>query len=110
MGELKKYMVGLLILSLIAISFPGAPLCTAASLFAQADLDTITRHEPKIMSTPQEDIPLMQTEKSEEKGTSKWLLIGLGVLAIGGLAMAAGGGGGGGDPEPDPTGSVSVGW
>ncbi len=114
MGVLKKFIIGSIVLSLVGINFPGTTICNAASLFAQADLDAITRHDPKILSSPEEDIPLKQSPKGEKKGISKWVWIGLGVLAIGGIAAAAAGGGGGGgddDPEdPDEEGDVSFTW
>ena len=61
------------------------------------------------------DIPLTEVEKTEKKGFSKWVWIGLGVLAVGGAALALGGGGGGdggggGGDGGDGTGDVSITW
>jgi len=109
-----KLIIGWMILSMVAINFPGSTLCNAASLYAQADLFTTkTRHKPEVLSTPEKDIPLTQVEKTEKKGFSKWVWIGFGVIAIGGAALALGGGGGGGDGASDGgdgTGDVSITW
>jgi hypothetical protein len=100
-----KFIIGWMILSMVAINFPGSTLCNAASLYAQADLlDVKTRHKPEGLSTPEKDIPLTKVEKTEKKGFSKWVWIGLGVLAVGGAALALGGGGGGGGVKDGPDG------
>jgi hypothetical protein len=106
-----KLIIGWVILSMVAINFPGSTPCNAASLYAQADLlDFKTRHKPEVLSTPEKDIPLAEVEKTEKKGFSKWVWIGLGVLAAGGAALALGGGGGGGGGRGDGTGDVSITW
>ncbi len=110
-----KFIIGWMILSMVAINFPGSTLCNAASLYAQADLlDYKTRYKPEVLSTPEKDIPLTEVEKTEKKGFSKWVWIGLGVLAVGGAALALTGGGGGdrgGDRGGgDGTGDVSITW
>jgi hypothetical protein len=107
-----KFIIGWMILSMVAINFPGSTLCNAASLYAQADLSyTKTRHKPEVLSTPEQDIPLTEVGKKEKKGFSKWAWIGLGVLAVGCASLAlGGGGGGGGDDGGDGTGDVSISW
>jgi len=109
-----KFIIGWMILSMVTINFPGSSLCNAASLYAQADLfDTKTRHTPEVLSTPEKDIPLTEVEKTEKKGFSKWVWIGLGVLAVGGAALAlggGGGGGGGGGVDGGGTGDVPITW
>ena len=110
-----KLIIGWMILSMVAINFPGGTLCNAASLYAQADLFGIkTRHKPEGLSTPEKDIPQTEVHKSEKKALSKWVWIGLGVLAFGGAALALGGGGGGGgdggDGGDDGTGDASISW
>ncbi len=111
-----KFIIGWMILSMVAINFPGSTLCNAASLYAQADLlDTKTRHKPEVLSTPEKDIPLTEVKRTEKKGLSKWVWIGLGVIAVGGAALAMGGGGGGGDGGGGDgggggTGDVSITW
>ena len=112
MGVSIKFIIGWMILSMVAINFPGSNLCDAASLYAQADLlDMKTRHKPEGLSTPEQDIPQTEVLKSEKEGFSKWVWIGLGVLAIGGAALAlGGGGGGGGDGGGDGTGDASISW
>ena len=109
------FIIGWMILSMVTINFPGSPLCDAPSLYAQADLfDTKTRHKPEVLSLPEKDIPLIEVEKTEKKDLSKWVWIGLGVLAVGGAALALGGGGDGGGDGGDNgdggTGDVSITW
>jgi hypothetical protein len=105
-----KLIIGWVILSMIAINFPGSTLCNAASMYAQADLlDTNTRHMPEALSTPEQDIPLTEVEETEKKGFSKWVWIGLGVVAVGGVALLIGGSGGG-DSDGDGTGEASITW
>lgn len=109
-----KLIIGWVILSMVAINFPGCTRCNAASLYAQADLlDFKTQHKPEVLSTPEKDIPLTEVEKTEKKGFSKWVWIGLGVLAVGGAALALGGGSGGSGGDGgggDGTGDVSITW
>lgn len=105
-----KFIIGWMILSMLAINFPGSTLCNAASLYAQANLFYIkTRHKPEVLSTPEQDIPRTEFEKTEKKGLTKWAWIGLGVIAVGCAALAIGGGGGG-DDRSDGTGNVSITW
>ncbi len=105
-----KFIIGWMILSMVAIHFPGGTQCNAGSLYAQADLlDTKTQHKPEVLSTPEKDIPLTEVAKTGKKGFSKWVWIGLGVLAVGGAALALGGGSGGGGGG-DGTGDVSITW
>lgn len=110
MKTLKKSIAGVVMLPVLALTYPHAACWAGSPLFAKTEKTTITRHEPKVLSTPAEDIPVVQAEPGEQKGANKWLWIGLGVLAIGGIAAAAGGGGGGGDGNGGDTGSVTVGW
>ena len=106
-----KFIIGWMILSMVTINFLDRTLCNAASLYAQADLfDIKTRHKPEVLSTPEKDIPLTEVKNSEKKGFSKWVWIGLGVLAVGGAALALGGGGDGGGGDDSGTGDVSISW
>ena len=116
-----KFIIGWMILSMVAINFPGSTLCNAASLYAQADLfDIKTRHKPEGLSTPEKDIPQTNVPTSEKKVFSKWVWIGLGVLAFGGAALALSGGGsggggdgggdGGGGAGGDETGDATISW
>jgi hypothetical protein len=105
-----KFIIGWMILSMVTINFPGSTLCNAASLYAQADLFGIkTQHRPEVLSTPEKDIPLTEVEKTEKKGFSNWVWIGLGVLAVSVAAMALGGGGGGGGGSGGDSGGDSGG-
>ena len=109
-----KFIIGWMILSMVAINFSTNDQCIAGSLYAQADLlDIKTRHKPEVLSTPEQDIPVRQVAKTEKEGLSKWVWIGIGVIAIGGAALAlggGGGGGGGGSDGGDGTGDVSIAW
>ena len=109
-----KFIIGWIILSMVAVNYPGSTLCNAASLYAQAELlDIKTRHKPEVLSTPEKDIPLTEVEKTEKIGFSKWVWIGLGLLAVGVAALALGGGNGGGGGDGgggDGTADVSITW
>ena len=108
----KKNIAGLLVVSSIWIGLGKAPICHAATLLAQADMAPITRHEPRIMFAAEKDIPASRATDGEKKGVGNWVWIGLGVLAVGGLALAIGGGGGDDESSspPNQAGSVTVGW
>lgn len=108
-----KFIIGWMILSMVAINFPSSTLCNAATLLAQADLSyTKTLHKPEVLSTPEQDIPQTKVEKTGKRGISKWAWIGLGVFVVGCAALALGGGGGGdGDGGGGGgTGEVSITW
>jgi hypothetical protein len=107
-----KFIIGWMILTMVTINFPSSTPCNAGPLYAQADLIGIkTLHRPEVLSTPEKDIPLKEVEKTEKKGLSKWVLIGLGLLAVGGAALALGGGGGSdGGGDGGGTRDVSITW
>ena len=106
-----RFIIGWMILLMVTANFPDSTLCHAASLYAQADVfGTKTLHNPEVLSTPEKDIPLAKVEKTEKKGFSKWVWIGLGVLAVGGAALAFGGGGDDGGGNDGGTGDVSITW
>ena len=46
--------------------------------------------------------------KEEKSGVSKWVWIGLGVVAVGAALAAGGGGGGGGEQPPPSTGTIVI--
>lgn len=71
----------------------------------------VTTRQPQVLSSPEEDIPVVEKATSEKKGGAKWLWALLGVALIGGIAAAAGGGGGGGggdDGDDGTTGSIVI--
>jgi hypothetical protein len=72
-----------------------------------ADVRT-AKAQPEILATPEEDIPV---EKIEKGGVS-WLWIILGVVAVGGIAAAAGGNRSVSPTPPNPsqTGDIGVKW
>lgn len=110
----KKAISSFLAFAILCISFPAIGVAKPETVNAK---DTITENVPNIKTTTELDIPV---EKIEGKKTSKWVWIGLGALAVGGLAAAGGGGGGGGDDTPastdqsqapaGDTGDVTVQW
>jgi hypothetical protein len=65
------------------------------------------KKEAVVATPPPEPKP---GEKKKEKGffARNWMWIGLGVLAVGGIAAAVGGGGGGGDTTPTTTITVTA--
>lgn len=73
----------------------------------------ITSRKPQILSSSEENIPVVKSPASEKKGGGKWLWALLGVALIGGVAAAAGGGGGGGgggdDDDDDGNGGPTTG-
>lgn len=109
MKTLKKSIAGVVTISVLGLTYPHFACCAGTRLFVKADQPAITQHAPKILSTPAENIPLVEAAPEEKKGISKWVWIGLGVLAVGGIAAAAGGGGGGGGGGSDDA-DVSLSW
>ncbi|MDY7033056.1 MAG: hypothetical protein SVY10_14265 [Thermodesulfobacteriota bacterium] len=112
MNTLKKMNVVLLSLSIICLYFPRTTLAEQNQLYTQKSITKeITRHPPEILSTSEEDIPIVEVPK---KRMNKWVWIGLGVLLAGGAAAVSGGGddgGGNGDSSPPPdTGDVTIQW
>jgi len=99
---LKRAVALTLILPVVCLYFPAAG-------FSSTETDKqITQHPVNFSALPMEQIPV---ETVEKKKISKWVWIGLGVLAAGGIAAAAAGGSGGGDdPEPAPEGGIEVTW
>jgi hypothetical protein len=115
MKRLFKCIAGLLVLSVMGLYCPGVSFGAGSGLFAKADKKPITRHEPKIMSEPEKEIPVAAAAPTKRKKTN-WLMIGLGAVAVVGLAaIAAGGGGGGGGgggngPDESEDGTITVSW
>jgi len=109
MKLLKKGFTGMLVLAFLVLSLPRVALCDGSTLFARADQKTITRHEPKVMTSPAKAIPLAQGEQGQ-KSKGSYLWIGLGVAVLLGLVAAGGGGGGDSGNTGDDTGSITVGW
>ncbi len=106
MSSLKRVTTMVLILSIFSLNFPAEVFAKKEILLANTG---ITEHQPMILATPEINIPVGKVQK---KKISKWVWIGLGVLAVG--AAAGGGGGGGGSDAPPPagadTGDVTVTW
>jgi hypothetical protein len=111
MRVFEKCIIGLLVTAIVGSAFPQSSFCDNKGKLAKPGQKNITRHAPVMMSTPEEEMTKAMAG-SKGKG-SKWLWVGLGVAALGGLAAAAGGGGGGGSENPsseNSDGSISVGW
>jgi hypothetical protein len=119
MEMLKKVMAGLLTLSVLVLYFPKIATAAQFRLLSKAsDQSTMTKHQPKILATPEENIPVEQVA-ADKKKSKKWLWITLGALALVGVIAAAGGGGGGGGDgggggggtsDTGDTGDVTVSW
>ena len=116
MKRLSKCIAGLLVLSVLGLYCPGVSFGAGSGLFAKADNKPITRHEPRIMSEPEKDIPVAAAAPGEKKKTP-WLMIGLGAVAVAALAAIAGGGGGGGGGDGggngnngQDEGSITISW
>jgi len=65
MKALKKGVCTFLILTMLGLYFPEISFCDGSRLFAKGDPKTITVHEPKIVSAPEQDIPLVAREGGE---------------------------------------------
>jgi hypothetical protein len=121
MKMLKRGFAGLLVLTFLLFNLPKTVFCGDPLLFAKADKKTITHHDPKIMATPEKDIPMVQAGEKEQQGRTNYLWLGLGAAVLLGLVAAGGGGGGdggdgGGDgggsdePSSEETGNIEVEW
>jgi len=111
---LKKLLILFLCLSFLFMQLPGSAI---AGYYAKAKTGTgITAKMPEALTSPEEDIPIVEDDKAAKKGSKKWLYIGAVVVLVGLLAAAAGGGsdgggGGGDDPPVEPaTGTVPISW
>jgi hypothetical protein len=81
----------------VSFLFFQLPQPVFAEFYAKTDAQKgITIKKPQVLSSVEEDIPVVADAKSQEKGKGNILWILLGVALVGGLAAAAGGGGGGG--------------
>jgi len=100
MKSVKRILAAALILLTVNLYLPRITIAEQHDSQAKT---AITKHPPKILSTPEQEIPMVEGKKS------KWTWVLLGVAAVGVLA-AAGGGGGGGDREGEVSGSVTVSW
>jgi hypothetical protein len=97
----------------IALVFVFTIVHTAQPLPAWGS-DKISKTEPQILGTPEEDLSTLGTTGKKSK-TGMWLGIIAAVGLVAALAAGGGGGGGGGDsatqtPADSGSGSVSVGW
>ena len=75
---------------------------TFAPLTVNVPAEAIAQQEPEASA------PEKEAAATSEKGISKWVWIGLGVLEVGALASDSGGGGGDDDDGPT-TGTVTIG-
>lgn len=90
----NRCIAAVLVLTVAGFFVPNTVFCSGSRDYAKADSGQITRHEIKIKSSPEADIPVAKSAVSKKSGAGKWLLIGLGAVAV--IALVAGGGGGGG--------------
>jgi hypothetical protein len=107
-----KCIACLLVLSVMGLYCPNASFCAGSGLFAKTDSKTITRHEPKIMSEAEKDIPVTAAAKAGAKKKTPWLWVGLGAVALVAVVAMAGAGGGSDSkpPPPDKEGTITIGW
>lgn len=119
MKPFNRFIACVLVLPALWLFLPNAALCAGKKPAAKADKKTITRHEPKVMASPEKKMTPEQAAQVKKK-KPYWLWIGLGAAVTIGLVAAlagSGGGGGGGTPHdtPDPPethgeGDITVEW
>jgi hypothetical protein len=120
MKTFNRFVACALVLPIVWLFLPTAALCVEKKTPSKAAKKTITRHEPKILASPEKQMTPEQAAKVKKKKPN-WLWIGLGAaaavalaIAIGGSGGGGGGGGGtgnGGSPEnPEGEGDIVVGW
>jgi hypothetical protein len=102
MKNLKKIIVGALVLAVLNLNVATVVLAADP---VPAMKDTITKHSPEMLASPEMNIPAGK----EGKKKNTWLWWVLGAVAVGAVAAGGGGGGGGGGGDGS-TGSISVGW
>ncbi len=99
MKSVKRILAAVLILLMVNLYLPRITIAEQHDSQAKA---AITKHPPKILSTPEQEIPTVEGKKP----SWTWVLL-VGLLA--GVAAAAGGGGGDGGPgDGDDTGSIVI--
>ena len=105
---LTKIILFILILSIASFNVP-------TGVFAKQNVpkqnDRITINEPRVLTTPERDIPLRKPKMK----FNKWVWIGAGVLAAGAIAAAASGGSDdSSDSSPSgnngDTGEITIEW
>jgi hypothetical protein len=113
MKAFVRLIACVLVLPTLLLFLPRTALCAGKESSAKSGNKTITRHEPKVMASPEQVMTPEQAAQVKKKKTP-WLWIGLGAVVVIGLAAAIGGGGGGGsssDPDPQPEeGDITVEW
>ena len=114
MKTLNKCIAALLVLPMMWLFIPKAAFCAGRVLYAKADQQSITQHEPKVLASPEKELVPGISDQGEKKKPN-WLWIGLGAALLIGLFAAAGAGGGGddsgGNPPPEgDDGDITVGW
>jgi hypothetical protein len=105
MKLLKRIFSGILILFVLNLYLPNIAFAEHRYLYAKAG---VTKHEPEILSTPEEDILPVKVKKKSRWG---WYI--LLVLIAGGAAAASSGGEEEKPPSSSPTpstGDVTVTW
>jgi hypothetical protein len=116
MQPFNRIIACVLVLPTLWLFLPNSALCAGQNPPDKADKKTITRHEPKVMASPQKEMTPEQAAQVKKKKPN-WLWIGIGAAVVIGLvaALAGGGGGGGGGggsdpPPPQDEGDVTVEW
>jgi hypothetical protein len=118
MKPFNRLIARVLVLPTLLLFLPVTALYAGNKPPDKADKKTITRHEPKVMSSPAKEMTPEQAAQIEKRKPN-WLWIGLGAAVVIGLAAALGGGGGGGGsdggdgsdpPSSQGEGDVTVQW
>ncbi|MGD9010243.1 MAG: hypothetical protein PVG41_20130 [Desulfobacteraceae bacterium] len=113
MKPFNRLIACVLVLPTLLLFLPTTAMCTGKKPSDKAGKKTITRHEPKVMASPEKKMTPEQAAQVEKKKPN-WLWIGIGAAVVVGLAAAlAGGGGGGGShssSSQDEEGDITVQW
>lgn len=113
MKPFNRLIACVLVLSTLLLFLPSTAMCAEKKPLDKADKETITQHEPKVMSSLEQKMTSEQAAQVEKKKIN-WLWVGLGAAVVIGLAAALGGSGGGGGGSDPPSsqdeGDVTVEW
>ena len=90
------------ILCMFLVLLMVSSICQNYAIAKSDDNTTVTPHEPKSR--------MSEVKKVSEKGGGGWLWGILGVVIVGGIAVALAGGGGDGDGDTSTTGEYEFTW
>jgi hypothetical protein len=111
MNALNKCIAGMLTLFLTGLYFPGNASCADPQMLAKVDENSITQHEPRVMTVEEKEIPKVAVAEKKQKGfNKKYLWIGLGAVLVGGIAAALASGGSSDGGDNDDSGEFRTRW